>query len=151
MRPEPDDVQRYLAAGGVVIAPGGQHLLALLRPKRSGPGGRPEVRLPKGHVEPGEALLETARREVAEETGCERLQVLGDLGQQTVQFTWKGRQYVRIERYFLMRYTPGASAGPAERQFTRLWLSWEEALQRLSYAAEREWVRRARQAWLRST
>jgi len=47
----------------------GDRVLVLVRASRAGPEGRPEVRLPKGHVEPGESREETARREVGEEAG----------------------------------------------------------------------------------
>jgi len=89
------DVQsvRYTAAGGVVVhgdrvlvlrRPGGvvvhgDCVLVLRRP------GRGEVRLPKGHVEPGESPQETALREVREESGCTGLEVRADLGTQNTR------------------------------------------------------------------
>jgi hypothetical protein len=33
-----------------------------------------------------------------------------------------------------------------EHQFTPTWMDWERAAEALTYAAEREWVRRARAA-----
>jgi hypothetical protein len=42
------------------------------------------------------------------------------------------------------------SAAPVdepETQFRRLWLTWQQALDWLTFEAEREWVRRARAAW----
>jgi len=62
----------YVAAGGVVIHEG--QVLLLDRP------GRGEVRLPKGHVEPGEEPAEAALREVREEAGYADLAILADLG-----------------------------------------------------------------------
>jgi 8-oxo-dGTP pyrophosphatase MutT (NUDIX family) len=122
--------------------------LVLLRPKRAGPDGRPEVRLPKGHVEPGESRDQTAFREVGEEAGLSGLQILADLDHQTVEFGWRGQHYVRDESYFLMVLPAGGQRGRPEKQFQRLWLSWDDALDRLTFAAEQEWVRRARAAWL---
>jgi predicted NUDIX family NTP pyrophosphohydrolase len=51
------EVRRYTAAGGVVVHDG--HVLVLVR------RGRGEVRLPKGHVEPGEEVQAAALREAA--------------------------------------------------------------------------------------
>jgi 8-oxo-dGTP pyrophosphatase MutT (NUDIX family) len=132
------DAIRYQAAGGVVID-GRNRVLVLRRPSRQ------EVRLPKGHVEQGETRLKAALREVAEESGYDGLSVLGDLGHQVVRFEHKGRRIVRDEYYYLLALHNGTSAQDApERQFVPEWLSWEQALEELSFAAEREWVRRAR-------
>ena len=131
------EVVRYLAAGGVVVRDG--QVLVLYRP------GSGEVRLPKGHVEKGESAPEAALREVAEESGYDDLEIVADLGEQVVEFDYKDRHFVRRERYFLMRpRDPSCDKhSPAERQFIPAWLSWEDALAKLTFPAERAWVRRA--------
>ena len=134
---------KYQAAGGVVVNAKGDRVLLLLRPHRPGPDGQPEVRLPKGHIEPGESRRETALREVREEAGLGELEIVADLGHQTIEFDWQGRHYVRDEFYFLMRLPAGATVAPPEDQFERLWLPWDEALARLTFQAEKEWLRRA--------
>src|SRR5262249_18549255 len=55
-----EEIVTYCSAGGVVID--GDQVL-LVRKRRL-----PEVRLPKGHVEPGEGRKQAALRETAEET-----------------------------------------------------------------------------------
>lgn len=129
---------RYTAAGGVVV--NGGTVLILHRP------GRDEVRLPKGHVEPGEALQEAALREVSEESGYTNLEVVADLGHQVVEFDYQGNHAVRDEFYFLMRLRDMrlARREKVEAQFIPAWLSWDQALAQLSFEAEREWVRRAK-------
>jgi 8-oxo-dGTP pyrophosphatase MutT (NUDIX family) len=103
--------------------------------------------LPKGHIEPGESRRQTALREVCEEAGLSNLAILTDLGHQTVEFEWKGHYYIRDESYFLMALPPDEPAGNPEKQFKALWLTWDEAMARLTFKAEREWLRRARIAW----
>lgn len=137
----------YTASGGVVLDASGERVLILSRPKRLGPDGRPEVRLPKGHIEPGESCQQAALREVCEETGLSHVEILADLGHQMVEFDWKGYHYVRDEVYFLMILSTDAATRRPEEQFEALWLTWEEALARLTFEAEREWVRRAQTAW----
>ena len=129
--------RRYTACGGVVVR--GGKVLVLLRP------GRGEVRLPKGHIEPGESPEQAALREVLEEAGYSGLEVLADLGEQLVEFDHEGAHVVRAERYFLLspRDPEAPPASEGEAQFRPLWLTPEEAIQRLSYEPEREWVRRA--------
>jgi 8-oxo-dGTP pyrophosphatase MutT (NUDIX family) len=131
---------RYESAGGVVVE--GERVLVLRRPSRD------EIRLPKGHVEEGESALETALREVAEESGYDDLETVADLGRQIVEFDYKGTHVVRDERYFLMRPQSlhHIEREKKELQFIPDWLDWDEALAALSYEAEREWVRRAREA-----
>jgi bis(5'-nucleosidyl)-tetraphosphatase len=140
-------IRQYASAGGVVVDASGEEVLVLLRPKRLGPEGRPEVRLPKGHIESGESRRETARREVCEEAGLLDLEILADLGHRTVEFDWQEQHTVRDESYFLMACPSHARSVPGEQQFERVWLTWDEALSRLTFEAEREWVRRARIAW----
>ena len=134
----------YRAAGGVIVHPA-RGVLVLERPARG------EIRLPKGHVDPGEAALQTARREIAEESGFRHLRLLADLGTQRVAFPYQGRTWVREEHYFLFlrEGRPEPDAAP-EAQFIPRWLSWEEAERLLTYEPEREWVRRARQVWKRT-
>jgi 8-oxo-dGTP pyrophosphatase MutT (NUDIX family) len=136
MKPN-DKIEYYTAAGGVVVC--GGRVLVLRRPSRD------EVRLPKGHVEPGEDARETALREVREESGYDGLIVQAALGEQIVEFDHAGKHIVRTERYFLMALVnPEAGASRGEAQFEPEWLAWEEASAELTFEAEREWVRRAK-------
>jgi 8-oxo-dGTP pyrophosphatase MutT (NUDIX family) len=137
-------VLKYAAAGGVVIDTSRTRVLVLVRPKRLGPDGTPEIRLPKGHIEPGESRRQAALREVSEEAGLPEPQILADLGQQIIRFEWKARHHIRDEFYYLMIARSEGQPSEPEQQFERLWLTWEEALSMLTFEAEREWVRRAR-------
>lgn len=140
---------RYAAAGGVVLDDAGRVLLIERNVER---GGWPvhEVRLPKGHIEPGEQPAEAAAREVCEETGYCWLEIIADLGSLENHFVHGEQRVERNERYYLMRLT-GASAGqprPAtaeEARFRPLWVAdLETAVQQLTFESEREFVRRAR-------
>ena len=132
---------RYIAAGGVVVHDG--RVLVLRRLNQG------EVRLPKGHVEPGESVQEAALRETREESGY-AVVFKADLGTQVVEFDYKEQHVVRSGRYFLMALMaladgPEDSTSGGEEQFEPDWLTWDEALAALTFDAEREWVRRARQ------
>ena len=131
---------RYTAAGGIVAD--GDRVLVLLRPSRD------EVRLPKGHIEADETPQEAALREVAEESGYTDLEIVADLGTQTIEFDYLGDHVIRDELYYLMRLvSPRQVTRKAkEHQFVPDWLGCDEALSKLSYENEQEWVRRARSA-----
>jgi len=137
----------YAAAGGVVVDGSGQQVLVLVRAKRPGPDGRPEIRLPKGHIEAGEERSRAALREVREESGLSNLVILKDLGRQLVSFTWEGVRYLRDESCFLMGAQSDTEHNRPEPQFERRWMPWAEAATQLTFEAEKEWVRRAQNAW----
>jgi 8-oxo-dGTP pyrophosphatase MutT (NUDIX family) len=128
----------YTAAGGVVIHDG--CMLLLDRP------GRHEVRLPKGHVDPGERHDQTALRETVEETGYADLAIVADLDEHVVEYDYAGRHYRRTEHFFLMRKVgDGRQARPPsdDAQFRPFWVELNKAADLLTYTAEQAVARRA--------
>ena len=136
---------RYRAAGGVVaqrdllphLPPTETFLLLLDRPSRA------EIRLPKGHIDPGESAQQAALRETREETGFRDLRILSDLGNRTVEFDYKGAHYIRDEHYFLMQLlSPKQTARPPKdaKQFQVLWEPLTRAAERLTFEAEQRFV-----------
>jgi ADP-ribose pyrophosphatase YjhB (NUDIX family) len=110
-------------AGGVVVrrAKEGVEFL-LVRAK-----GKPqEWVLPKGHIEPGESMQETAVREVREESG---VWARVECPLRDDSFTVK-KEFVKV-RFYLME---AAEVGkPVEKGREPAWLQLEEALQRASH------------------
>ena len=90
----------YATGGGVVVA---QEAVLLLR-------RADEVRLPKGHIEPGETVAACALREVHEETGLREVRIRAQLGTIENRFAAAGQRCVRHETWFLME-TPWRSRG----------------------------------------
>lgn len=148
------ETREYRAAGGVVLNDAGRVLLIERWVLRDGQLAF-EMRLPKGHVEPGETDEQAALREVCEETGYCGLAVTADLGELVNEFNWpgEGRRVLRHEHYYRMRLTDPARGEPHfdnpeadEARFTPRWaasLADAEAL--ITFESEREFVRRARQ------
>lgn len=133
-----NSVIRYEAAGGVVIA--GEKMLLLDRPSRN------EVRLPKGHIDEGEVASEAALRETTEESGYADLAIIGELGDQTVEFDYDGKHIIRHETYFLMKLIGERLVERSEKdaaQFHILWADLNEAPELLTFPAEQTIARRA--------
>jgi 8-oxo-dGTP pyrophosphatase MutT (NUDIX family) len=89
--------------------------------------GKPqEWVLPKGHIEPGESMQETAVREVREESG---VWARVECPLRDDSFTVK-KELVKV-RFYLME---AAEVGkPVEKGREPAWLQLEEALQRASH------------------
>jgi len=77
-------MKRETSAGGVVFRKRGKIVYIMLIKD-----GRGRWALPKVHVERGETLQETAVREVGEETGVEKVEVLGRIGEIRYFYTRK--------------------------------------------------------------
>jgi 8-oxo-dGTP pyrophosphatase MutT (NUDIX family) len=143
----------YRAAGGVVVDDTGRVLL-IERDVVRGGDCRHEVRLPKGHVEPGETDAEAALREVCEETGYCATEIVVDLGERTSEFVVDDTLVRRREHYYLMRLldsTPGKphfdSSNPEEARYFPRWVAGlADAEAQLTYDSERAVVSRAQAA-----
>jgi 8-oxo-dGTP pyrophosphatase MutT (NUDIX family) len=131
-------INRYDAAGGIVVWK--DNVLILYRKLKD------DYKLPKGHIEPAEAPLAAAQREVAEESGYIGLEILHDLGEKTADFVRNGKHTIRSEHYYLMQVTEETQQIPHEEDRDPVWVSWDEALEMLSFEQERYWIRRARAA-----
>ena len=132
---------REISAGGVIYRRNrGVTEVALIRVrKRWG--------LPKGHVEEGEAVQDTALREVREETGLEG-KVVAKLGDITYWYTnrTKEGETIRIFKrvyFYLIRYVRGDVQRHDKEVEEALWLPIADAVARLSYPTEKKMVRRA--------
>jgi len=105
--------------------------------------------LPKGLVDPGEKPLETALREVYEETGVTADFVI-KLGDSKYVYTrgWgDGQRVFKIVSFYLMRYRSGRinDIAPAMRiEVARArWVRLEDAAKLLAYGGEKQMARRA--------
>jgi 8-oxo-dGTP pyrophosphatase MutT (NUDIX family) len=98
--------------------------------------------LPKGHLDQGETAEAAATREVTEETGviAELIDKLGD-----VEYTYerRGRRQAKRVAFYLFEYLSGNLEDHDHEIEAAQWMPLEEAARVLTYAGEREIVRRA--------
>ena len=135
------------SAGGFVYRGRGDTYMVLLGARRRPPRGRLTWGLPKGHVERGETLAETAVREVREETGVAAVveRLLGDIRYVFVKRPGTDdavRVHKRV-RYYLMRRTGGRLSDRDDELDQVRWVPLADAPSMLTFANERGIARRA--------
>jgi len=130
-----------VSAGGVVVddrPDGTRRVLLIVHRSLS---GHPRWTLPKGGVEPGETLEQTALREVREETG-HGATIVAPLGAIEYSFVWQPDRvrYHKRVHYFLMRWD-GLPPGPRDEEAEHVeWVTSTVALLRLAHRNERALV-----------
>jgi 8-oxo-dGTP pyrophosphatase MutT (NUDIX family) len=95
-RPQPR-IRRETSAGGVVFRKDGARTLVLLIRDRHNNWG-----FPKGHIERGEKPAEAALREVREETGLSRLDVVAPVDVIEWTFRFRGRRIHKTCHFFAL-------------------------------------------------
>jgi 8-oxo-dGTP pyrophosphatase MutT (NUDIX family) len=153
---------REISAGGVVLRRGAEGLweMAAIEPQTESVSSRTPkngkkngqkavLALPKGLVDAGEEAVDTAVREVREETGVQAGLIckLTDI-KYTYTRSWGDQQRVfKIVSFYLLRYESGQidQIDPVMRIEVRraLWLGLEDAEKKLSYRGEKQVVKLA--------
>lgn len=128
------------SAGGVVLVPvGRQTFVALIEVQ-----DKRVLALPKGHLEEGEEAVDTAVREVWEETGL-RTRLVAPLGEISYWF-YSRRQRARISKrveFFLLEYRAGSPAHFNEEVDGVRLVPLHQAPSIVSYPGERDVLGRA--------
>jgi 8-oxo-dGTP pyrophosphatase MutT (NUDIX family) len=141
----PLEVRRELSAGGLIWRrrEGVGTEIVLVRP-----AGKATWVLPKGHVEPGESLLDAALREATEESGL-RVAPGEPLGQVSYLYSWRDgpsdrpiRIFKRVHFYLMECVGGDPSAHDHEIDEVR-WIALDEAPARASHKSERSLIIKA--------
>jgi len=96
-------VRHEISAGGIIYRRRGVHIEIFFI---KDPYGR--WTFPKGHQELGETLIETATREIEEETGLSQLRFIAPIGRTTFRFRQEGHLIQKAVHFFLFEALPTA-------------------------------------------
>jgi 8-oxo-dGTP pyrophosphatase MutT (NUDIX family) len=127
---------REISAGGVVVR--GEEVVVIVPTRRASDGSR-VLGLPKGHVDPGETLIQAAQREVREETGIVA-EVVRKLGEARYWYRRNGRTIGKSVSFYLFSHLGGDTADHDDEVEEVRWIGLKEAQTALTHEAEREMV-----------
>ena len=125
--------EHRVSAGGVVFRVENQEAIFLL----SGFTKRNIWCLPKGLIEEGESELDTAKREVGEETGITSLKLISKIGSIHYQF-WLKKAFINKTVHFYLFETNQVETRVSEEHDRYGWFNYKKAFEVLSYKNERE-------------
>ncbi|RSM66373.1 NUDIX hydrolase [Amycolatopsis sp. WAC 01376] len=100
--------------------------------------------LPKGHIEDGETVEQTAVREVKEETGISA-RVLQPLGSIDYWFVAERRRVHKTVHHFILESTGGELSDEDVEVTEVAWVPLAELETKLAYSDERKLVRKAKE------
>ena len=118
------------------------HEVIVIVPTRRAADGSKVLALPKGHPDGKESPRQAALREVREEAGVEA-EVVRSLGEVRYWYQRGGRRIAKVVEFFLLRYVSGDVGDHDHEVELARWVPAAEAATTLTYAGERDMVRRA--------
>lgn len=127
------------SAGGVVLDSGN---VCVIVPTRRTANGKRALALPKGHIDPGESVEQTATREVREETGLE-VELVRELGEVRYWYRRDGKSIDKSVTFFEFRAVGGDFADHDDEVEEVRWMPVRDALGKLTFDGERDMLRKA--------
>ena len=132
------------SAGAVIFRKKGKNVLYLLLHYPSSAKAPKEYwDFPKGHIEKGEKIEETIKREVREETGLDDIRLVEDFKEWIKYFfKFKGKNVFKIVT-FLLAETKTKEVKVSFEHLGYEWLSYEEAFKKLTFKNAKEILKKA--------
>ncbi len=98
---------------------------------------------PKGHIEKGEDMIKTAKREVAEETGLKEIEFIEGF-KETIKYFFKfqGKTVLKFVTFYLAK-TKEKNVKISWEHIGFQWLPYQEALKQLTFENAKEILKKA--------
>ncbi len=133
------------SAGAIIFRKEGDKIFFLLLhyPSASHRAEKEYWDLPKGHIEKGEDVLATAKRESFEETGLNDLQFINGF-KETIRyfFKWEGKNILKFVT-FLLAKTQTKNIKISEEHLGFNWFEFEDAFKKLSFKNAKDILKKA--------
>jgi len=131
--------KKEISAGGAVFKKNGDKTFWLIIK----PAGKDRWQLPKGLIDEGEKVEETAVREVKEEGGVEvnLVQKIKDI---RYFYFFEGQRIFKIVKYYLMEYKNNSQKGHDEEVDEVKFLVYEKAFKFLTFKNDKEVLKEAK-------
>ena len=105
---------------------------------------------PKGHIEKGESLKDTIRREVREETGIEDIKIINGFKEWIKYFfKLKGKNIFKIVTY-LLGETKTEEVKISWEHTGYKWLSYEKSIKQLTFENTKEILKKANDFFIKN-
>ncbi|SRR5258708_18010079 len=101
--------------------------------------------LPKGRVEKGEKLEETAVREVEEEVGVKAVIISPISNPEEYIYTFNGQRVFKKVQYFLMEYVSGDEKNHDFEMEDVRWTSFEQAIELMGFDGAKNVLQKAQE------
>jgi 8-oxo-dGTP pyrophosphatase MutT (NUDIX family) len=142
MTKKPASLKTKTSSGGVVYRKNAKGFEVILIKIKNGT----VFTLPKGSIDDGESIDETALREVREETGVNG-EIEEELGNVSYWFYAKGEniKYKKTVHYFLLRYVSGDTADHDAEVEDAVWIELDKALELVMYKTDRQILQKVKE------
>ena len=98
---------------------------------------------PKGHVEKGEDELQTALRELKEETGIDNIKIVDDFNHHISYTFFRDNETILKEVVFFLGITNQEKVSISSEHQNFVWLQYESAYERLTYDNAKKTLKKA--------
>lgn len=123
------EIVREPTAGGIIFRQGEKDIEVLLIQD-----AKDRWTIPKGHIEPGETAVQTARREIAEEAGLQNVEMLGWLGKIHFRYRRIDKLVLMTTQIYLVKALGNTDAIKKEEWMNGIkWFSFNDALEEIEY------------------
>ena len=98
---------------------------------------------PKGHIEKGEDEIQTALRELKEETRIDNVKIIGDFHHLISYNLLRGKKTILKEVVFFLGITNQKKVSISSEHQNFVWLEYESAYERLTYDNAKKTLKKA--------